>query len=205
VPQTAIACAIIAGGSATRLQGREKALLSVGGVAIVDRQLGVLTGLFSRILVVSPRPESFATRAVEVIPDRTSGAGPLSGIDAALAALSDDELGAFCVAGDLPFLCPDVIGIVLKEAQARFQDGTAQAVAFRKAGFPEPMSACYARTALPTVVSRLRAGQFKAADLLVALETNWIAEAILKQADPGDRHFRNINTAEEWKEADTSG
>jgi molybdenum cofactor guanylyltransferase len=205
VPQSAIACAIIAGGNATRLQGREKALLSIGGVAIVDRQLAVLRGLFTRILVVSPRPESFATRPVDVIPDRTPGAGPLSGIDAAVAALSDGELGVFCLAGDLPFICPDVIDAVLKEAQTRFHDGTAQAVAFRRAGFPEPLSACYARTSLPTVVSRLAAGQWKAADLLAALETHWIADAVLQQVDPDDRHFRNINTADEWKDADSSG
>ncbi len=205
MPQSSIACAIIAGGSATRLEGREKALLPVGGVAIVDRQLAVLRGLFARILVVSPRPESFATRPVEVIPDRRPGAGPLSGIDAALAALSGRELGVFCVAADLPFLNPDVIGIVLKEAQAHFHDGTRQAVAFCRDGFAEPLSACYARSALPTVVSRLAAGEFKAADLLAALETNWIAEAILKKVDSDGRHFRNINTAEEWKDADTDG
>jgi molybdopterin-guanine dinucleotide biosynthesis protein A len=205
VPQSAIACAIIAGGGATRFQGREKSLLPVGGVAIVDRQLAVLGGLFARIIVISPRPESFANRAVEVIPDRTRGAGPLSGIDAALAALSLQELGIFCVAGDLPFLEAGVIEEALKEAHVRFRDGTAQAVAFRKDGFPEPLSACYARTAMETVVSRLGAGQLKAADLLDALATSWIPEKTLQRLDPDGRHFRNINTAEEWKAADTSG
>jgi len=205
VGQVDIVCAIIAGGNATRLQGREKALLPVGGVAIIDRQLAVLAPLFSRILVVTPRPEPFVDRPVTVIPDRTPGAGPLGGIDAALAALEGAEQGAFCVAADLPFLSAEVIQALLNAAHTEFQNGTAQAVAFRRNGFPEPLSACYSRFALPTVMARLAAQAHKATALLESLPTHWLDENTLRTLDPNDRHFQNINTEAAWRDADATG
>ena len=108
-----VAAAIFAGGGGTRMgEGVVKALLTVGGERIIDRQLAVLRPLFAEILIAANDPAPWASLGMRVVADRArptpslsdplppsaggglgrgaSGAptlGPIAGLDAILAAL----------------------------------------------------------------------------------------------------------------------
>src|SRR5262245_31762574 len=87
-----IAAAILAGGRAARLGGAPKPLLQVGGSAILDRQLEVLSPRFSPIIVATAAAEpssagidaAFEARGLIVARDRYAGRGPMAGLHAAL-------------------------------------------------------------------------------------------------------------------------
>jgi hypothetical protein len=78
--------AILAGGRARRLGGRDKSRLVIGGRTILERQLDVLRSLVPRIVIVANAPEQFTDAGVAVLADALPGCGSLGGIYTALAA-----------------------------------------------------------------------------------------------------------------------
>jgi molybdopterin-guanine dinucleotide biosynthesis protein A len=190
-----VAGAIIAGGPASRLGGVTKAFLSVGGRTIAERQLTLLRAAFGRVLVVANDPAPWAPLGVEVVPDQVAKAGPLGGIQTALAAAHDCD-AVVCVAGDLPFVAPALIAALRDRAPG------ADAVAPRAAGGIEPLCARYARSVLPAVEARVRAGELAVHAMLAALAVGWIEGAELAALDPDGRSFFNINTPEDLRRAE---
>jgi molybdopterin-guanine dinucleotide biosynthesis protein A len=104
--------AILAGGRGTRLGGVDKALLEIGGAAILDRQLAAIRGAVDRVAVVAPDPGALARAGVEPVID--PGAGPLAALVCALEWCATDRL--VVIAGDLPFA--DAAAIELLEGRA---------------------------------------------------------------------------------------
>jgi molybdopterin-guanine dinucleotide biosynthesis protein A len=188
--------AIIAGGRATRLGGHPKSLLEVGGRRIIDRQLAALQAVFPRVLLVTNDPAPFAGLPVALVADRSPGAGPLAGIDAALAALAPDEEAVACVAGDMPFLTPAALTL-LRDAAA------GPAVAARVAGRPEPLFARYARSCAPALAAAIAAGRLGAAAFLAEVGASYLDEPALRAADPtlAFAFLDNVNTPEDLARA----
>jgi molybdopterin-guanine dinucleotide biosynthesis protein A len=190
-----VAGAIIAGGPASRLGGVAKPFLSIGGRTIAERQLAVLRAAFARVLVVANDPAPWAPLGVAVVPDQVAKAGPLGGIQTALAAAHDCD-AVVCVAGDLPFVAPALIAALRDRAPG------AEAVAARAAGGIEPLCARYARAVLPAMEARVRAGQLAVHLMLEGLAVDWIEGAALAALDPDGRSFFNINTPEDLRRAE---
>src|SRR5215467_6351078 len=105
---------VLAGGLARRMGGGDKALIAIGGVAILDRVLALLrpacTGI---ILNANGDPARFARYGLPVVPDSVPDfAGPLAGILAGLDWAAANRPGLAWVAsvpGDCPFLPPDLV------------------------------------------------------------------------------------------------
>ena len=191
-----VAGAIIAGGPAKRLGGVAKPFLQVGGRAIAERQLDLLRGAaLVRVFVVANDPLPWAALAVDVVPDRIGGRGPLGGVHAALTAAADCD-AVVCLAGDLPFVEPALL------AALRDRAPEADAVAPRSARGIEPLCARYARALLPVIDARVRAGELAIHELLEQRRVDWIAEADLAALDPDGRSFFNVNTSEDLARAD---
>ncbi|HEY7373877.1 MAG TPA: molybdenum cofactor guanylyltransferase [Polyangia bacterium] len=190
-----VAAAIIAGGPARRLGGVAKPFLTVGGRTIAERQLEVLRATFPRVLVVANDPAPWAALGVEVVADRVAGAGPMGGLQAALAAAGDSD-AMVCVGGDLPFLEPALL--------AALRDGAPEAAALvpRTAIGAEPLCARYGRLLLPAVDTRVKAGQLALHTMLEEVFTVWIEGDELAALDPDGRSFFNINTPDDLRRAD---
>lgn len=79
---------IIAGGAATRLQGRDKAWLQFDGEPLVLRLARLLAGRVAGVLVSANRHlDRYPMHGLVALPDRVPDRpGPLGGIDALLAA-----------------------------------------------------------------------------------------------------------------------
>src|SRR5262245_33317228 len=102
---------ILAGGLARRMGGGDKALIRIGGVAILDRVLEQLRGACDTIVLnANGDPARFARFGLPVVADSIAGfAGPLAGILAGLDWAAANAPGIEWLAsvpGDCPFL-PD--------------------------------------------------------------------------------------------------
>jgi molybdenum cofactor guanylyltransferase len=105
---------ILAGGLARRMGGGDKALIKVGGIAILDRVLERLRPTCQPIVInANGDPARFARYGVPVIADSVPDfAGPLAGILAGLdwAAMHAPQIRwALSVPGDCPFLPRDLL------------------------------------------------------------------------------------------------
>ena len=122
---------VLAGGQARRMGGGDKALIEIGGVAILDRVLAVLRGRCDPIILnANGDPARFARYGLPVIADSVPDfAGPLAGILAGLdwtAARIPGAEWVISVPGDCPFLPTDLVD---RLHTARAQAGTPLACA----------------------------------------------------------------------------
>jgi molybdenum cofactor guanylyltransferase len=105
---------VLAGGLARRMGGGDKALIRIGGEAILDRVLAVLRGNCNPIILnANGDPARFARYGLPVIADSVPDfAGPLAGILAGLdwvAAHAPGVEWVVSVPGDCPFLPTDLV------------------------------------------------------------------------------------------------
>jgi molybdopterin-guanine dinucleotide biosynthesis protein A len=105
---------VLAGGLARRMGGGDKALIRIGGEAILDRVLAVLRGSCDPIILnANGDPARFARYGLPVIADSVPDfAGPLAGILAGLdwaAAHAPATEWVVSVPGDCPFLPADLV------------------------------------------------------------------------------------------------
>jgi molybdopterin-guanine dinucleotide biosynthesis protein A len=182
--------AIIAGGKAERMGGQPKGLLIVEGRRIIDRQLEVLRATFNRVFLVANDPVPWAGLKLEIVPDRVPGAGPLAGLDAALASLRPSEEWVVCVAGDMPFLDGRALALLRDHPHA-------QAIVPRVGGRPDPLFARYSQSCAPTIARALAEGRRKTMSLLDELEVAYLEEPVLRAIDPALRFLTNINTPDD--------
>jgi molybdopterin-guanine dinucleotide biosynthesis protein A len=185
---------ILAGGRAERLGGQPKGLLRVGGRRIIDCQLEALRAVFPHVFLVANDPAPWTDLGLLIVPDRVPAAGPLAGLDAALAALALDEPAAVCVAGDMPFLTPAILTLLRDHAPE------AAAVVPRVAGRPDPLCARYHRRCAGEIARALAEGRFKTAALLDHLEVSYLDEPALRALDPTLRFLTNVNTPEDLQQ-----
>jgi molybdenum cofactor guanylyltransferase len=194
-----VAAAIIAGGKGRRLGTLDKTALLLGGRSILDRQLQVLRGRFSRVLLVLGHntPPALPPDLV-VLRDRgPSWSGPLAGLDAVLAALTGDEEAAVCLAGDMPF----VSGLALEMVRDTAPEAQALVPLCRRQ--PEPLFARYGKGCAPAIAAALHSGQLKTTAVLASLPVHWLTEASLRAVDPDLRCLENINTPEDLARAES--
>src|SRR2546428_4620892 len=105
---------IQAGGKSTRMGGRPKALIELGGRRIIDRVVEVLRAVTEDVLLVTNTPELYAALGLPMVPDVFPDHGSLGGIYSGLQAAPGDA--AFTVACDMPFLMPEVARLVIDRA-----------------------------------------------------------------------------------------
>ena len=184
------AAAILAGGRARRFGGRNKALVDVGGEPMIARQIRALAGIVDSIMVVANDPAPFCRYPVQVVPDRHPGAGPLAGLDAALAATCAPRMLA--LACDMPDVSRPVLELLLAHARR------ADLVIPADAGWVQPLCAVYGARMAPVIAARLEAGQLRAVELPEAAERAGllvvrVGAAELTKIDPDLRSFANLN------------
>ena len=184
-----VAGAIVAGGRASRMGGRDKAFAAVGGEPIAVRTVRLFRTLFPQVLVATNRPDRFHGLGVETVVDRYPGSGPLAGIHAALFAARYPHV--FVAACDMPGLDADVIRFLLGRI------GGADAVVPRWAGDVEPLHAVYAARCLPAMEASLGAGRLALRDFLGTIRVDYVGEAELGRVRGAAASLTNVNTPEE--------
>lgn len=152
---------VLAGGRSTRM-GQDKALLRLSGRSLLDLALDKL-----RALPLAGAPRIAAARSdlsayAAVVGDLQPGCGPLSGIEAALAA-SAQPLNVFLPV-DIPLLPPRFLLWMLQRAAIT----GALVTVPRVNGRPQPLCAVYHRDLLGRLSASLRAGEHKVMPVVTA-------------------------------------
>jgi molybdopterin-guanine dinucleotide biosynthesis protein A len=185
-----LAAAILAGGQARRLGGLDKKTLTVGGPAILERQLTVLREVADPIFVVGG-PGALVPPWLRVVPDAMAGAGALGGIYTAIVESPCDR--TLIVACDMPFLS----GALL----ARMAAEVADLVIPRGERGYEPLCAIYAKACAAPMRQRIERGELKASRLPDGLRVVELGPDVLAAYDPEGLTFVNINTPHDYERA----
>ncbi len=188
---------VLAGGASSRF-GRDKALVEVGGRAMLARMCELLEPLVERVAVVG-RPQRYAHLGLRVVVDRWPGAGPLGGIATALVDAALEDAGcAWCVivGCDLPFLRRDWLDYLVARA-ARSEADTVMPVS---PGGAEPLCAVYRTSGASVLAQQLDRGVRKITDALAEAHIETIGPGEWKKFDPDGRLFKNMNTPQDYEE-----
>ncbi|MCX6023428.1 MAG: molybdenum cofactor guanylyltransferase [Chloroflexi bacterium] len=177
--------AVLAGGMSRRL-GRDKALLELGGLTLLERAIATLGSLADEVIVIGPEGRASFAAGARVVPDAYPTAGPLGGIATALEAATTDRV--LIVACDMPFLSPDLL-IYLRDLAP-----DADLTIPRANGQTEQMHAIYSRACLPSIHAQIATGDLKIDRFFSHVQVRYVEDAELRTIDPALRSFFNINT-----------
>lgn len=150
--------------------GQDKALLEAGEAPLVVHALRLLRSLGLDPRICGSRPD--LARFAPVVPDNFPKCGPLSGIEAALAA-TDSELNLF-----LPVDMPGVPREFLLWMIQRSASTAAVATIPGCGGLAEPLCAIYSRRLAAAIRTALECGKFK---VMAALA--WAANSLDERID----------------------
>jgi molybdopterin-guanine dinucleotide biosynthesis protein A len=184
-----LACGILAGGAGTRLGGREKALIEIGGKPLLARLLDRLTPAFQEIVVSTNRPDLFTWTGLPCVPDHLQVRSPLAGLHGILSAIRSPK--AFVIGCDMP-------GASVRLAERLAREDADAAIPVSPEG-DEPLHAVYSKACLPAIERAAAAGRWKMTDFLADVR------AIRFPADPAAwtegplPPFFNLNTPEDLK------
>ncbi len=190
---------VLAGGLARRMGGGDKALITIGGAAILDRVLARLRPACTDIILnANGDPARFARYGLPVIPDSVPDfAGPLAGILAGLdwaAAHAPDIEWVASAPGDCPFLPHDLVS---RLHEARQKAGTPLACA-RSGDWRHPVVALWRVALRDDLRHALIEESLHKIEVWTARHGVAIAEWATTPIDP----FFNVNTPEDAAQAE---
>lgn len=188
--------AIIAGGEATRFDGRPKGLEIVGGQRILDRLVVAFTAALGEVpILVANAAEAPNWRPdLRVVRDLVPGAGATGGL---YTAVLEAPAPVVCVAWDMPFVPAGLIAAL------------AAGLAGRDACLPasdshrglEPMCAAYGPGAGPAMAAALSRGDYRAIGFHDGINISILPlTQVQAYGDPGTVFF-NVNALDDLAEA----
>jgi len=179
-----LAAVVLAGGRAVRLGGRNKALLKVGGLPLVERVVTALAPVVSRVIIVANDPAPFRYLGVKTISDPPGASGAMAGLWAGLVEAGGAVLAAAC---DLPF-ASGPLAVYLMDNLAGWD-----AVVPRCPEGLQPLFAVYGPGCLPAVRREVERGERRLTSCYRGLLVRYVEGAELSPFDP-ERAFFNVNS-----------
>jgi molybdenum cofactor guanylyltransferase len=203
-----VSAAVLAGGRATRFDGRDKSRLLVDGRTILARQLEMLAGITADVMIVGahePREEGAtrgggsapsaaaigdATGLVRCIADIVPGCGPLGGLHAALTAAHGDAV--LLLACDMPFVTEAFAAHLVSLA------GEAAVVVPRTERGYHPLCAVYTRACLEPAATRLAHRRLRMREFVDEMPVRVVPAAEIDRFGDWHRLLANVNTPAEY-------
>ena len=184
---------ILCGGAGSRLGGKNKAFLSLGGQCFLERVQATLSPLVEEVLLVAREPDIFADFAERTVTDIYSPRCALTGIHAGLKHTRTSH--AFLTACDAPLLRPALVRGLMQQATPE-----TDAVVPEYDGYLEPLCAVYSRQCLPAIEHLLDQGIYRIRRLYPLIRAHLVREPVLRELDPDLESFFNVNTEEDLRE-----
>ncbi len=148
-----IAAVILAGGESLRM-GRDKSLLNIEGIPLIQSIQRQLSTWFDQIIISADDPGKYSFLKCPVIPDQEPDQGPLMAIYSVLQTLKKP---IFVVATDIPRLPGNILSQILRLAADNPQSQAI--VPVTAAGEFEPLFAIYRPEISSTIQTCLQSGQ----------------------------------------------
>jgi len=187
---------IQAGGQSSRM-GEDKALKNFLGRPLIQRVIERLSPIADEVIVTTNHLEDYTFLNLRLFPDLKPGRGALGGLYTAIASASSPLVAV--VACDMPFASPTLIeaaGKLLIEEQADV------VIPKSEEGY-EPIHAVYRReTCLPAIEAAIEADMWKVIAWFPQVKVRVLTPDEIKRYDPAGLAFWNVNTPEEFLEAE---
>lgn len=187
---------IQAGGASSRM-GEDKALKPFLGRPLIQRVVDRLQSIADELVVTTNRPNDYSFLHARLISDLKPGRGSLGGLYTAIASAKHPVVAV--VACDMPFANAKLIetmGRLLVEKEADV------VIAKSNKGY-EPFHAVYRKeTCPPAIESAINADLWKVTAWFSQVKVYVISAEEIKSIDPAELAFWNVNTPEEFLEAE---
>ena len=187
---------ILSGGLNSRMGGRDKARLELGGRSFVDRILTTIDRCFKELLLVTREPDLYRYLPVTIVEDIFNIRTPLTGIHAGLVNMEADY--GFCTSCDTPFLKTALVRILVSNIDVH-HDIVVPSVGT----YFQPLCAVYSKRCIPFIEDQLRRGEVKTDGIFKALKVKKVPYEHLQKVDPKLTSFYNVNTPEDLLSAKT--
>ncbi len=185
---------VLAGGRNTRM-GRDKSLLTLNGLPIIELVTEALRPHFAEIIISTNEPEKFKRYGYECVPDEVEGAGPAVGMMSVMRRFPRDYYQV--VACDTPFIEGAAAARVYKLAA-----GADAAIVRTPDGFPQALFSAYSINCLPAFEISIRNGINKVMRCISRLNVIYVPSEELGIKAAWEKHFFNINTPEDIENAE---
>jgi molybdopterin-guanine dinucleotide biosynthesis protein A len=187
---------IQAGGQSTRM-GENKALKLFLGRPLIQRVTERLAPVADELLVTTNQPEDYAFLNLPLFSDLRPGRGPLGGLYTALVSARHPYVAV--VACDMPFASAPLL---VAAAGLLAQERADVVIAETSEGF-EPLHAVYRREiCIPAIEAAMDADQWRVISWFPKVKLRKLTSEELGRYDPDGIAFWNVNTLEEFADAE---
>lgn len=187
---------IQAGGQSSRM-GEDKALKTFLGRPLIQRVAERLSTIADELIVTTNHPDDYGFLNLPLFPDLKPGRGALGGLYTAIASAKHPIVGV--VACDMPFASPSL----LRAASRLLAQEEVDVVIAKSGEGYEPLHAIYRReTCLPAIEAAISADQWRVIAWFPQVKVRILTTDEIKQYDPSGLAFWNVNTPEEFAEAE---
>lgn len=187
--------------------GEDKALKTFLGRPLIQRVVDRLQPIADEIIVTTNRPDEYAFLHLPLHPDLKPGRGALGGLYTAIASATHPFVAV--VACDMPFASAPLIETAARIMRAEEADVVIAQVSAedekegKRSGGYEPLHALYRRaTCLPAIESAIEADQWKVIAWFPQVNVRVLTANEIKHANPDGLAFWNVNTPDEFAEAE---
>jgi molybdopterin-guanine dinucleotide biosynthesis protein A len=187
---------IQAGGQSSRM-GEDKALKSFLGRPLIQRVVERMKPIADEIIVTTNQPAGYEFLGLRLVPDLKPGRGALGGLYTAIASAASPLVAV--AACDMPFASPEFF----QGARRIMDEENADVVIAKTDEGYEPLHALYRReTCLPAIESAIAADQWKVIAWFPQVKVRMLSGEEVKSFDPSGLCFWNLNTPDEFAEAE---
>jgi molybdopterin-guanine dinucleotide biosynthesis protein A len=188
---------VIQAGGESRRMGHDKALMPFLGRPLIQRLLERLAPLADELLVTTNSPDNYRFLGLPLFRDLKPGRGALGGLYTALSSATREAVAV--VACDMPFASASL----LEAAHRLLIREEADIVIPDSGNGLEPLHAIYRReTCLPAIESAIEADQWRLISWFPQVKVRILQPDEIKSYDPSGLAFWNLNTPEEFAEAE---
>ncbi len=191
-----ISLVIQAGGKSSRM-GQDKALMPFLGKPLIERVIDRLSPIANEVLITTNNPSEYEYLDLPLYEDLIPDRGALGGLYTALHSASHPLVAI--IGCDMPFASPSLLR---HGCQVLEDTGADVAIPLSDAGL-EPMHTVYRKnTCLTAVKDAIDAGKWKLIAFHDDVDVRIISTFEIHQHDPKGLAFLNINTPEEFAQAE---
>ncbi len=177
--------------------GENKALKLFLGRPLIQRVIDRLTPIADELIVTTNQPADLEFLKLTLAPDLRPGRGALGGLYTAMASAHYPLVAV--VACDMPFAS----STLLQASTSILEQEAADVVIARTEEGFEPMHAVYRReTCLPAIQAAIEADQWRVISWFPSVMVRTLTEEEIERYDRERLAFRNVNTPEEFAEAE---
>ncbi|HEY9152966.1 MAG TPA: molybdenum cofactor guanylyltransferase [Anaerolineales bacterium] len=187
---------IQAGGQSSRM-GQDKALKLFLGRPLIQRVIERLQPIADELILTTNHPEDYAFLNLPLFTDLKPGRGALGGLYTALFSAKHSIVAV--AACDMPFANPELF----KAASEIMVNEEADVVIAKTEEGYEPLHAVYRReTCVPAIDAAIASDKWRMDSWFLQVKMRLLTPEEIKRHDPEGLAFSNINTPEEFAQAE---